>query len=126
MQGSHDRALAVVPPPAQAPAPAWRVLAEVAEYLEQHPGDQPPLGDRTIQFQAHGDSHAEKMTALWAFARFLDAKPEFRNEVWFVQRRFGQDGCSITLDMHYTPDPDEAFRALQRQAAERDCVGGAA
>jgi hypothetical protein len=118
MQGSPDRALAVVPPPPG--QPAWRVLAEVAEYLEQHPADQPPLGDRTIQFQAHGDSHAEKMTALWAFARFLDAKPEFRNEVWFVQRRFGADGCSITLDMHYTPDHDAAFRVLQ------DLAGGAA
>jgi len=124
MQGSPDRALAVVPP--QPGQPAWRVLAEVAEYFEQNPADHPPLGDRTIQFQACGDSHAEKMTALWAFARFLGARPEFRNEVWFVQRRFGASGCSVTLDMHYTPDPDEAFRLLQRQAAERDYVGGAA
>lgn len=120
MQGSLDRApaLAVVPPPP--PAPAWRVMAEVAEYLERHPGDQPPLGDRTISFAAHGGSHAEKMRCLWSFARFLDAKPEFRHQVWFAQRRFGTDGCSITLDMHYTPDHDEAFRAL------RDLAGGAA
>ena len=109
MQGSLDRAptLAAVPEPS--PAPAWRVLAEVAEYLERHPADHPQLGDRTISFTAHGGSHAEKMQALWSFARFLEVRPEFRHQVWFVQRRFGADGCSITLDMHYTPDFDKAF-----------------
>jgi hypothetical protein len=116
MQATPDRvpALAVVPEPP--PAPAFTVMAEVAAWLEQHQDGQPPLGDRFISFQVQGAAHAEKMASLWALARFLDAPPEFRNEVWFVQRRFGSDGNSITLDAHYTPDHDAAFAVLRREA----------
>lgn len=102
------------------PAGASTVLAQVAMWFEQHQDGQPPLGDRTISFEVQGHNHAEKMAALSAFAKFLEVEPDFRNQVWFAQRRFGRDGNSITLDAHYTPDHDEAFRALQQLAAARD------
>ena len=98
MQGSASlTAVRAAPAP-----PAYRVLADVALWFEQHQDDAPPLGDRTVSLQVTGHSHAEK------------------NEVWFVQRRFGEPGNSVTLEAHYTPDHDAAFARLKELAAGRD------
>lgn len=126
MQATPGCAPALAAVPAAPPPPAFTVLAEVAAWYETHQDGQPPLGDRTLSFQVTGRTHAEKMESLWAFARFLDTTPAWRNEVWFVQRRFGAPGSSITLDAHYTPDPDRAFRVMQREAARVLVPAGAA
>ena len=116
MQGSASlTAVRAAPAP-----PAYRVLADVALWFEQHQDDAPPLGDRTVSLQVTGHSHAEKMAALSAIAKFLGADMVPRNEVWFVQRRFGEPGNSVTLEAHYTPDHDAAFARLKELAAGRD------
>jgi hypothetical protein len=107
-------------------ADASTVLAQAALWFGQHSQDAPPLGDRVISLKVEGRSHAEKMAALSAIAKFLDVEPDFRNQVWFAQRRFGEPGCSITLDAHYTPDHDAAFAALQQLAGEQDAEKAAA
>jgi hypothetical protein len=107
--GSAPPLAAVITPP---PDSASRVLAEVAMWFARHPGG-PPLGDRNISLEVRGRGHAQKMASLSAIAKWLDVRPDFRNGVWFVQRRFGEPGNSVTLDAHYTPDHDAAFAALQ-------------
>jgi hypothetical protein len=119
MHGTPGRAHALAAVPAAPPPPAFTVWAEVAAWYETHQDGQPPLCDRTLSFQVQGRTHAEKMENLWEFARFLQVQPQWRNEVLFVQRRFGTAGSSITLDAHYTPDPDRAFRLMQQRDAAR-------
>lgn len=94
-------------------------LAEVSMYFDNHENGRPLVGDAVLNIKVGGGTEAEKVAGVDAIARWLGVGRDFRNGTHFAQRRWGVSGESITVEAHYTPDPDVAFAALERLAAER-------
>jgi len=120
MQGFTDRerSLAVE---ARGPGAAFTIaLAEVSMYFDNHEKGRPHVADAVLNIKVGGGTEAEKIAGVAAIADWLGVKKDFRHGTHFAQRRFGVSGESITVEAHFTPDPDVAFAALQQQAAERE------
>jgi hypothetical protein len=122
MQGftDHERSLAVE---AGGPGTGFTIaLAEVSMYFDNHETGRPHVADAVLNIKVGGGTEAEKVAGVDAIARWLGVRRDFRNGTHFAQRRWGVCGESITVEAHYTPDPDAAFAELQRQAAEREAA----
>jgi len=94
-------------------------LAEVSMYFDNHEKGRPHVADAVLNIKVGGGTEDEKVAGVDAIARWLGVSRDFRNGTHFAQRRWGVSGESITVEAHFTPDPDVAFAALQRQAAEQ-------
>ena len=94
------------------------VLAEVSTFWDNHDRGRPKL-DAVIQIKIADGTPEERQARVQEIADWLGVPLDFRNETYFAQRRWTQDGESLTIDAHSTPDHDAAFAALQQQAAER-------
>jgi hypothetical protein len=120
MQGftDHERSLAVA---AGGPGTGFTIaLAEVSMYFDNHESGRPHVADAVLNIKVGGDTEDEKVAGVAAIAQWLGVKKDFRHGTHFAQRRWGVSGESLTVEAHYTPDPDVAFAALREQAAERE------